>query len=313
MKAVAVFLLTTMLVLVSARTEDVLYLKDGKVIRCEITAITDNVLRYKTTIDLGNGRTASAEPTISPEAVDYIEFGPVEGEEAILAAPESATLEDVRHLWDEVSRHLHRPRSNAGRIGLLYGNRLLDQPEEFRWNSAISVFDRILERDWNDENHLGAKTGRLKAMIQLGRLDEAISEARQLARETEEPEMLIEARYAIARVDFEKLKQLETDHPKWEEDDLIRPERERLYHGVVDEFLWPYLFHGTEEALAARGLVAAAEAHRFAGNPAEARACLNDVALLYPETPSAPEAAELLKTFTEPDSEHATSSNSETN
>ncbi len=297
----------------AARAEDVLHLKDGKVIRCEITAITDNVLSYKTTIDLGNGRTASAEPTISPEAVDFIEFGPLPGEAEILADPEGASLDAIQKLWDEESRHLHRPRSNAGEIGLLYGIRLLAEPDDFQWRFAMAVFDRILERDWNTEHHAPAKSGRLRALIQLGRLDEAIAEARQLAKESDDPEMLIEARYAIARADFEKLKQLEADNPKWEEDDLVRPKRERLYHGVVDEFLWPYLFHGTEEALAARGLVAAAEAHRFVGNTTEARACLGDVVALYPDTPSASEARELLETYPEPDSEHASPSNTETN
>lgn len=291
--------------------EDILHLKDGKVIRCEITALTDNVLTYRTTIDLGNGRTASAEPTISPQAVEYIEFSPVPGEEALLADPGAVTLEAVRKLWDEKSRHLHRPRSNAGEIGLLYAERLLAEPESFQWDFAISVFDRIMERDWDGEHRLAAKSGRLRGLIQLGKLDEAVSEARQLARESDDPRMLIEARHAIARADFEKLRQLETDHPKWEEDDNVRPERESLYHGVIDEFLWPYLFHGTEEALAARGLVAAAEVHRFAGEPLAARACLEDVLALYPETASAPEARIMLESLTQPESAHASTPKTE--
>lgn len=293
--------------------EDVLYLKDGKVIRCEITALTDNVLTYRTSIDLGNGRTASAEPTISPTAVDYIEFGPLPGEAAALADPVAAALDTIRQIWDEKSRHLHRARSNAGQLGLLYGDKLLGEPESFQWDFALSVFDRIIERDWSADHRLAARTGRLRALIQLGRLDTAIIEARQLAGESDDPRMLIEARHAIARADFEKLKQLETDHPKWEEDDTIRPERERLYHGVVDEFLWPYLFHGTEEALAARGLMAAAEAHRFAGKLSEATACLQDVLTLYPDTSSAEPARTLLKSLTEPESAHANPPKTETN
>ncbi len=293
--------------------EDVLYLKDGKVIRCEITALTDNVLTYRTSIDLGNGRTASAEPTISPAVVDYIEFGPLPGEAAALADPVATALDTIRQLWDEKSRHLHRPRSNAGELGLLYGDKLLGEPESFQWDFALSVFDRIIERDWSPDHRLAARTGRLRALIQLGRLDTAIIEARQLAGESDDPRMLIEARHAIALADFEKLKQLESDHPKWAEDDTVRPERERLYHGVIDEFLWPYLFHGTEEALAARGLMAAAEAHRFAGKPSEARACLQDVLTLYPDTSAAEPARTLLKSLTEPESAHASPPKTETN
>ncbi|MCB1065616.1 MAG: hypothetical protein KDN20_22190 [Verrucomicrobiae bacterium] len=287
-------LLAFFLIVSSGRAEDVLHFKDGKVVRCEIIAITDNVLTYKTTINIGGGRTASAQPTISPDAVDFIEFGPLPGEQALLAQGEAASLDAIKTLWEEKSRHLHRPRSNAGNIGLLYGDRLLAEPESFQWDFALSVFDRLLERDWNPENQKAAKTGRLRALIQLGRLDQATAEARELAKSSEDPEMLIEARHALALADFEILKALEEENPKWKEDDIVRPERERLYHEVIDQFLWPFLFHGTEETLAARGLVAAAEVHLFAGLEAEARACLTDVLTLYPQSPAITEAQAML-------------------
>lgn len=272
---------------VSARAEDVLYLKDGTRVRCEIVAITDNILTYKTTIDLGGGRLGSSQPTIPTPAVDYIEFGPLPGETELMAAPDRADPKALQALWDEKAKHLHRPRSNAGAIGLAYADRLLAQPEKFQWDFALSIYDRLLERDWDPERRKAARTGRLRALIRAGDLGQATAEARQLAAETDDPAMLIEARHALALADFETLKKLEADHPKWIEDETVRPERERLYHAVIDAFLWPYLFHGTLENLAARGLAAAAEAHRFAGRPGEADACLRDLAALYPHTPAA--------------------------
>lgn len=281
---------------------DVLHMKDGTVVHCEIVAITDNILTYRTTIDIGGGRTASAQPTISPGAVDFIEFGALPGEEEILGDPLATPLKAIEALWDEASKHLHRPRSNAGEIGLLYAGRLLGEAESFQWDFSLAVFDRIRERDWNPRNRQNAWKGRLQALIQLGRLDQAAAEARELAAQSEDPEMMIEARYALARADFATLRQLESDHPKWEEDETVRPERERLYHAVIDQFLWPYLFHGTEEALAARGLVAAAEAHRFAGRGVEADACLRDVLVLYPDTPSVAAARAALEALPDPPS-----------
>ena len=64
MRIVPGILLAFFVILSSGRAEDVLHLKNGRVVRCEIVAITDNVLTYKTTIDIGGGRTASAQPTI---------------------------------------------------------------------------------------------------------------------------------------------------------------------------------------------------------------------------------------------------------
>ncbi|MCB1090956.1 MAG: hypothetical protein KDL87_05470 [Verrucomicrobiae bacterium] len=282
------FLFPVLMCLASlARGEDVLHLKDGTVVRCEIQAITDNILTYKTTIDLGGGRTASAQPTVPTSTVDYIEFGPLPGETELMASPQSADPKALEKVWDETSKHLHRPRSNAGAIGLAYADRLLRLPESFQWDFALTVFDRIRERDWNPAHRDEARKGRLRALIQLGRLKEATAEAKQLATETDDPEMLIEARYAMARADFVTLKALEADNPKWEEDDTVRPERNRLYHSIIDQFLWPYLFHGTLEELAARGLAAAAEAHDFAGHPEEATACRHDLGELYPQSASA--------------------------
>ena len=96
-------------------------------------------------------------------------------------------------------------------------------------------------------------------------------------------------------VDFESLKQLQTENPKWEEDDTVRPDRNRLYHRTVDQFLWPYLFHGTREESAARGLIAAAEVYQLGGDDAAARACLEDVIQLYPATRQAAEANQRAK------------------
>ena len=73
--------------------------------------------------------------------------------------------------------------------------------------------------------------------------------------------MLIEARFVLAKVDFKKLKVLVEENPKWQEDDMVRPDMEKLFHSTVDQFLFPYLFHGTEEEAAARGLMNAAVAY----------------------------------------------------
>lgn len=267
--------------------QDVLHLKDGTTVRCRIVAITDNILTYETSLDLGGGRRASARPTIPTPTVAYIEFAPLPGEAELMASPATADPGALGRLWDEASKHLHRPRSDAGRLGLAYAERLLSLPEAFRREFALAIYDRLLERDWNPANRQAARKGRLRALIRLGQLDRAADEARRLAAETDDPEMLIEARHALAEADFAALKALEADHPRWQEDDEVRPERERLYHAAVDGFLWPFLFHGTLEPLAARGLAAAAEVHRFAGNPEEAAACLGDLAALYPGSPAA--------------------------
>ena len=283
--------------LAGMNAQDAVHLKNGETLDCRIEAITDNILTYQTSVDLGGGRSATARRTISPDFVDFIEFAALPGESENLADPGALDLKKIEAVWFEISRHLHRPRSNAGRIGLAYANALLNSEKEYEWDQALALFDRIREQDWNPENHQAAFQGRLRTLIQIGDLETALHEAKQLAEQSEDPGMLIEAKYALARVDFEALKELEEENPKWEEDDTVRPDRNRLYHRTVDQFLWPYLFYGTREESAARGLMAASDVYQFSGDKPAARACLADIEQLYPNTRIAAEAREKLKDF----------------
>jgi len=96
------------------------------------------------------------------------------------------------------------------------------------------------------------------------------------------------------------------ENPKWEEDDEVRPERNRLYHIVVDQLLWPHLFHATRENEAARGLFGVAGVYRFAGDESLALAACEDLIKLYPETDFTPRASAMLeqiKSQTEPNTQ----------
>lgn len=296
------------------RAEDVVHLKgEEQPLRCEIEAITDKILICRISVDLGGGQTGSSKRTLATAQVDFIEFAPLPGEIEILENPEAATGDALERLWNEKLRLLHRPRSNGGKIGLLFGNALLAADDRFSRQRAISVFEKIRELDWNTGNHAAAWKGIVQAQIRLGLLDEALAGAEKLAAETGDPELLIEARYAAARAEFEKLEALVEENPRWEEDDLVRPERNRLYHETIDRFLWPYLFHGTREESAARGLVAAAEVYRFGNEPDLARACLTDAVALYPDTSPAAEARKLLSQTNEESPNHEKETEPESN
>lgn len=291
---------------------DVVHLKgDEPPIHCEIEAITDQIVICLISVDFGGGRSGSSKRTIPAQEVDFIEFAPLLGETAILEDPAAASAESLEKLWTEKLRHLHRPKSNSGEIGLLFGKALLNSDSRFSWQRAGSVFEKIGELDWNGANRISARQGIVQSRIRLGELDAALDEAEKLNAETGDPAMSIEARFAAAQAEFETLKELVEEHPRWEEDDLVRPERDRLYHETIDRFLWPYLFHGTREEAAARGLVAAAEVYRFGGETEWADACLSDAVALYPGTGPAAAARELLSSGAQesPNHEKKTESN----
>ena len=278
-----------------ATASDVIYLSNEQAIQCKIEAITDNIVTYITEVRLPNGQTGIAKRTIPASQVKFVDFGPIPGELDLIENLYSATAKEIDEIWDKKFGNLHRPRNNAGKIGIALGHALLRDDREFQWKRALDLFDLIREKAWDDESKKAARQGRLKSLIRLGEIETAIVEARALAAETEDATMLIEARYILAQADFSKLKKIEEENPKWEEDDDVRPERERLYHAVVDQLLWPYLFHGTLEEQAARGLVSAGQVYRFAKKEDEAKACFEDVLKLYPSTAYGERAKSLLE------------------
>jgi len=257
---------------------DVIHLKNGETITTEIDALTDKIISFSQRSSVG-----SASRTLPVEQVEYVEFGFDPGEEGVFQRLETADMATLEKWWNAYFSHLHRPRSRTAAYGIALANALIAQESESSRKRGLALFDRIAARAWSDEDVASAKQGRLQALIILGELETAREEAAALASKTEDPDLLIEVKYLLARADFEKLKALQKEHPRWVEDDEVRPERNELYHNIIDQFLWPYLFHATREEAAARGLAAAAEAYAFAGEPELSQKSLVDLATLYPE------------------------------
>jgi len=279
---------------VNAQSQDVIHLKTGESSACEIEAVTDNIVVF---LMRGPGG-GTAKRTLPMERVDFIEFGFETGEEAVFNDLENISAEILESWWEFHFSNLHRPRSRAGVYGIAFGNALLRENPEVGAARALSVFDRIIERAWADHDKSLARQGRLRALIASGELETAVGEAQVLQSETEDPDLLIEVKFLLAEADFAQLKALVEEHPKWVEDDEVRPVRNELYHRIVDQYLWPHLFHATREEAAARGLMSAASVYESAAETELARAAYEDLGKLYPETPFSGPARERLDSLT---------------
>lgn len=104
----------------------------------------------------------------------------------------------------------------------------------------------------------------------------------------------------LASREFDALKALEKENPRWMEDDEVKPTRERHYHIALDMFLYPFLFFGARNVEAAEGLWGAAHVYLHAKKPEQAAQCLQDILDLYPDTKRANEAATLRKQIAQP-------------
>lgn len=273
---------------------DVIHLKSGETVTGQIDAVTDTIVNL--TLPVVGVAGGTARRTLPTPEVEFIEFGFVEGEQAAFAARATASASLLKSWWEYSLPHLHRPRSRTAAWGVAYADAILREEGASGAERALGICDRVLARAWSPDDLSAARQARLRAMMAAGRLEVAIAEAKRFAAETDDPALLIEVEHLLALADFEKLRVLEEENPRWVEDDEVRPIRNEIYHRTLDRFLRPHLFHATHEEAAARGLLSAAELFAFAGEEDAARARLEDLVKLYPDTSSAVEAAGRLET-----------------
>ncbi|MBP84797.1 MAG: hypothetical protein CMO61_13215 [Verrucomicrobiales bacterium] len=283
-----ILFLMALFTVVESRGRDVIVLKNGQYAACEIEALTDNIVTFTVHQREGDGGGVTRR-TIKTSEVDYVEFDFEPGEEEAFSNRAAQNRETAEVWWNHHFAHLHRPRSRTAAWGIALGYALIDEDSELYGNRALQLFERIADRAWSGIDVAAAKRGRLRAMMAIGDLERATSEAKILATQTEDPELLIEVKYLLAQADFERLKELEDENPRWYDDDEVRPLRNELYQGVIDQFMWPYLFHAAQEKAASRGLLQAGVVYEFGGDEERSISAYRDLAALYPESEARPE------------------------
>jgi len=256
-----------------------------------VIGLDPQYVRYLTRVGPGLPEATLAVPRAQ---VQRIVFADRPEEVRLYEQAKASDLPAVRALWESKQAFLRISNSDAGRAGLTLAGLLLESGDAAGPREALELFRRIENEDWNPERRARAGQGRLRAMVATGRAAEAVREARELAEVSEDPAVLIEAKYVLARAALGEYAGLIEANPRWNEDPRVRPERDRLFHETLDLLLFPYLFHGTHESQAARGLMDAARLLVDAGDPAAARELALDLAALYPSTPQAVEAARIV-------------------
>lgn len=298
MRRVWPIIISALLLAGSSAALDRVHLKDGRIAQGRIL----NLAASKISMELQlPGVAGFSKREFDPELVEFIDFAPLPGESEALANPKDPKQQEVLlKLWQEKSVRLPWPSNNAGDIGLAYADEAFNHSSLELVERAYRIYSLIEKDDWDEQRKDKAKRGRLRSLIKLGRIEEAIKEAQAVARESENPELLIEAGQVIAKADFEKLKRFENEHPRWDQDDELSEERWKLYQQVLDQFLHTPLFHGSVEDRAAEALWQVVAVHQFAKEGTLALERARDLVQLYPKTPEAAKAKALLDAATKP-------------
>lgn len=271
-----------------AKAGDVLTLKNGRTAECKVLTFTPTSVKI-----LWQERESRDIPFAD---IEFITFALQPGEkEALAKAVAEGKGTPLIQLWIAKSPRLGIPRSDAGELGLTYAELLTREAGAGSVERALKVYEQIESADWSQERRSRARVGRLRLLLREGKEDEVKPQAETMLKEAREARVKIELHHLLAEAAALKLRALVKDHPRWELEDDIRPQRDRLFHEAMDAYLFPHVFHGADEDLAARGLWAAAQLSREHGDSDSARASATDLVQLYPDAPEKAAAAALLK------------------
>lgn len=284
----------------SALAEDTLFFSNGEKRVGNIVSVDPVSFRLEVPLPGPAGAApVKATVTIPRRDVQQIEFAADPERERFLAQAQPSQLPQMQALWKRWEPFLGIARSPAGDVGLACGNLLLASGSEDNARTALDMFHLMEASAWSQDVRMAAKQGRLRAMIATGNAADAVNDARELAKLSEDPAVLVEAKFILAEAADKELRKLIADNPRWEEDVNVIPERHRLYHSALDEYLFPALFFGSGQAAAARGLWGAVGVYNFTGEQHHALECARDIVRLYPSTPQAAKAKEFIDSLPE--------------
>jgi hypothetical protein len=283
---------------------DTIFLRQGDRLVGKLTGIDELNIRLQRLLPPLAGASIDAAPvfasiTVLRAHVDRVEFSSDAAQERLLKNATAANLTEIETLWSKARPWLAIPKSLAGEIGLVYGDLLLRNGDSAALRKALELFRTIEMETWSRADEMRARQGRLRAMVAVGGIQEVISEAKELVRTSQDPSVLIEAKFILAKAVEGALRKFIEQNPRWEEDAFVRRERDRLYNESLELYLYPALFFGSETEVAARGLWGAVELCRFTGNLGQALQASRDLVEIYSSTSYARQAQDFMKTVPE--------------
>ena len=282
-----------------ASAQDVLLLKNGSRRAGEIVSADDSTIRLRVSLASPSALTSSAGTAAAtigiPRAdVESIEFQADPERDDRLRSATPDRLYEVESEWKRTQPWISFPRSPAGSIGCKLGELMLLTKDPAKATTSLELFELIEKQSWSDQDKARAKQGRLRAMVATGRAAEAIDQAKLLAAESEDPEILIEANYIMAQAAERDLKAFLEENPRWVQDPHVIDTRHELYNRVLELYLYPSLFHGSDDIRSARGLWGAVSVYRASNQVPLAIETARDITVLHPATTEAKLAQEFL-------------------
>jgi hypothetical protein len=278
--------------------QDAIHWKDparGGSLQVRIMEVNDKGVSVHKT--LPSGLVVRTVPLAELTGVSFV-HSPVE--QRLVRDPVAAAVPALRVLWKARLATLGMESSNVGDIGIALAKALRLSKDGAAIEEATILLDLILGKEpaahRKDVVKMEIQTLEMARALVSGPPGETDKVAWKITEADSNPEAMLLATAWLADRHFADLKRLEEEHPRWDEDDEVRPLRLRLYNLALDFAFYPSLFHGTRATEASIGLKKAWEVYQYTQSPQLALHTLEDLAALYPDSLAAKEtAAELAR------------------
>jgi len=240
-----------------------------------------------------NGLVARVVPLADLNGISFA-ISPVE--QRLLRMPVADAAPALRVLWKTRAGTLGMEGSNVGDFGIALARALRAGMDPAGLEEAASILDHLSAKEPAMHRKEAAKSERqaleMARALVAGPPEETDKVAWNVTEADDNPDAMLMATSWLGDRHFADLKKLQEEHPRWEEDDEVRPLRIRLYNLSLDFALYPSLFQGSRTDDAAAGLKKAWQVYQYTGETSMALQVLEDIAALYPDSQAAKDTAE---------------------
>ena len=188
----------------------------------------------------------------------------------------------VAALWDRFAPLLKNEGSPASKIGLRLGLFLLNTKVPSSQDAALALFTKISSDSPNPFDRAAAFQGKLRALLSLGKNQEAFAEANASLQNSPSPALSAEAQLTLASLAEAQFRAFLDDNPRWQDDPRVRPEHDALYHKLLDFYLPPALNPEVPAELAQRALWGALNIYRLCNELPKAVEIAKDILVFFP-------------------------------
>ena len=277
----------------AANAEHLLTLGTGATVKCKILSSTDAAVKIQYQLNPGQ---APQTREVAWAEILQIDFT-LDDEFHQLLASANLQKDSIKMLarWQQDHRMVGKPKHPIGDLALAFSRLAVTHPDELLKRKALELCSEIQFNDWSHPRRDHARWLRIRLLDALKLADDAAMEAEFFSKDEQvEPLLVMNAHLYLAENKHKALQLLERENPLWEEDDLVRPDREALFHAALDHYLQPSLFHGTLEDPATRGLWGAVQLLAMDQDVPAAGDRARDIIMLYSTSKLAAEAKQFL-------------------